>query len=115
MDGEFSSHAAPFNVQLDVLTSSFLEFLELNLHHPGIVASQVVTLNPVITAPLLARDRFFGFRIRVDFRLFGASISSRFGLLDLFEPCGGCGRTDGGGSCSCEIVAVVGVDEVSCG
>ena len=114
MDGEFSSHATPFNVQLDVLTSSFLEFLELNLHHPGIVASQVVTLNPVIAAPLLARDRF-GFGLRVDFRLFGASFSSCFGLLDLLEPCGGCGRTDGDGSCSREIVAVVGVDEVSCG
>ena len=115
MDGEFPAHAAPFNVQLDVLTCSFLEFLELNLHHPGIVASQVVTLNPVIAAPFLARDRFFGFGLRVDFRLFGASLGSRFGLLDLFEPCGGCGRSDGGGSCSREFVAVVGVDEVSCG
>ena len=113
MDGEFSSHATPFNVQLDVLTSSFLEFLELNLHHPGIVASQVVTLNPVIAAPFLARERFFGFRF--DFGFFGASLGSRFGLLDLLEPCS---RADGGGSCgSCsrEFVAVVGVDEVSRG
>ena len=76
---------------------SFLEFLELILHRPGIVASQVVTLNPVIAAPILARDRFFDFRL--DFRFFGASLSSRFGLLDLLEPFGGRDRTDGGGSC----------------
>ena len=99
MDGEFPAHAAPFNVQLDVLTSSFLEFLEPTLHRPCIVASQVVTLNPVIAALFLGRSRFFGF-FRFGFRLFGASFSSRFGLLDLFEPYGGCGRTDGDGSCS---------------
>ena len=72
-----------------------------------------MTLNPVIAAPLLARDRFFGFRL--DFRFFGATFGSRFGLLDLLKPCG---RADGDGSCgSCsrEFVAVVGVDEVSRG
>ena len=93
------------------IVASFRKFLELILHCPGIVASQVVTLNPVISAPLLARDRFFGFSVD-EFGFFGASLSSRFGLLDLLP----CGRVwnDGGGGGSCSR-AVVLVDEVSGG
>ena len=84
--------------------------MELILHRPGIVASQVVTLNPVVAAPLLAWHRFL-VGVFDDVRFFGASLGSRFCLLDLLEPCGGCDRTDGGSSSR----AVVGVDEVSRG
>ena len=86
--------------------------MELGFQDPGIVASQIVAMDPVVAAPLLARDMLFGFRL--DFRLFGATLGSRFGLFDLFEPCD---RADGDGSCdncSCEIAAIV-VDEVSRG